>query len=79
MLRKGSSSALLREYEQNVEPLERRLDQVLTDERKPTHAQLEAVRAVFAEVIRRDHLFAGVLAKIRGVYEQRVRFLMREE
>ena len=52
---------------------------MLTDEKKPAHAQLEAVRAVFAEVIRRDHLFAGVLAKIRGVYEQRVRFLMREE
>ena len=79
LLRKGSSSTLLREYEQNVEPLERRLDQVLADERKPSKAQLEAVRAVFAEVIRRDHLFAGVLAKIRGVYEQRVRALTLEE
>ena len=58
---------------------EKRVEAILADERRGTmELKLESVRAVFAEVIRRDTLYAGVLTKIKGVYEQRIRTAVRE-
>ena len=55
------------------------MEAILADERRGTiELKLESVRAVFAEVIRRDTLYAGVLTKIKGVYEQRIRTAVRE-
>ena len=62
-----------------MEPLEKRVEAILADDRRGSiELKLEGVRAVFAEVIRRDTLYANVLSKIKGVYEQRIRAAVRE-